>query len=630
MAFKLPNLNQALVMTDGYTKSFRRARRQMVAFYTPVERLRKRLKVLSNELMLDKLKNNFSKLRTSFSKVGDGLKKTIARFSAVSAGASGGLFLLAKNAANMGDEIAKSAMRLGLSTDALQEFRFAADRSGISASTFDMAMQRFGRRAAEAAAGTGEAKDALGALGIKLTDSNGKMRDVEELFNDVADAMAKIESPIERNRAAMKLFDSEGVKLVQMMGQGSKGIKEMRLEAQKLGGVLSEDAAKGSEAFIDAQTNLMFAFKGLRMELGGRLMPIMKEFMEQITKALKQNQPQIQAFIDKFSEALPKAIDKVVSAFKLLWAIIRPFIKITMKFIELIGIENAVLAGLAAFISGPFVLAMVAAIPAVLMFSKSLFDTFMIIRKVQKITKAGGGLKKFSLSFKGFGRIIKGFFTPLKAVGRFLAGPLLTGLRIAGMAVLKFGATLMTTPVGWILAAIAAIAVAAWLIYDNWEAVKGFILDMWEEISGFMDTRLGKILLIMTPFLSIPLLIIKHWEPISKFFKNLWNVISNEFVNAINLMQKTWDKFRGSSVGKWLLDRPEPQEVNLNQKNETLLQPGGLAQAAGVLPPGQAQATTQNARVEVSFKNMPPGARVSEPIGDADTTINQGFAFGGI
>jgi hypothetical protein len=52
-------------------------------------------------------------------------------------------------------------MRVRGHVDALQELRFAAKASGIEHQTLDMALQRFTRRAAEAAQGTGEAKDAL-------------------------------------------------------------------------------------------------------------------------------------------------------------------------------------------------------------------------------------------------------------------------------------------------------------------------------------------------------------------------------------------------------------------------------------------------------------------------------------
>ena len=70
-----------------------------------------------------------------------------------------------------------------------------------------MALQRFTCRTAEAAQGTGEAKDALAQMGIALRDQSGNLRSSEDLLADVADAFAKIEDPAERVRLAFKLFE---------------------------------------------------------------------------------------------------------------------------------------------------------------------------------------------------------------------------------------------------------------------------------------------------------------------------------------------------------------------------------------------------------------------------------------
>ena len=66
--------------------------------------------------------------------------------------------------------IGKTADTIGVGVEALQELRFAAKASGIEQQTLDMALQRFTRRAAEAAQGTGEAKDALAQMGIALRE----------------------------------------------------------------------------------------------------------------------------------------------------------------------------------------------------------------------------------------------------------------------------------------------------------------------------------------------------------------------------------------------------------------------------------------------------------------------------
>jgi hypothetical protein len=159
----------------------------------------------------------------------------------------GGLAALVDRSLSAADAIGKTADKIGVGVEALQELRFAAKASGVEQQTLDMALQRFTRRAAEAAQGTGEAKDALAQMGIALRDQSGNLRSSEDLLGDVADAFARIEDPAERVRLAFKLFDSEGVALVNLLRGGSSALEEMRERARDLGIVLDEHLVRDAE-----------------------------------------------------------------------------------------------------------------------------------------------------------------------------------------------------------------------------------------------------------------------------------------------------------------------------------------------------------------------------------------------
>jgi lambda family phage tail tape measure protein len=159
----------------------------------------------------------------------------------------GGLAALVDRSISAADAIGKTADKIGVGMEALQELRFAAKASGVEQQTLDMALQRFTRRAAEAAQGTGEAKDALAQMGIALRDQSGNLRRSEDLLADVADAFAQIDDPAERVRLAFKLFDSEGVALVNLLRGGSDALEQMRERARDLGIVLDEHLVRGAE-----------------------------------------------------------------------------------------------------------------------------------------------------------------------------------------------------------------------------------------------------------------------------------------------------------------------------------------------------------------------------------------------
>ena len=65
-------------------------------------------------------------------------------------------------------------------------------------------------------------------MGIALRDQSGNLRRSEDLLGDVVDAFARIEDPAERVRLTFKLFDSEGVALINLLQDGSGALEEMR------------------------------------------------------------------------------------------------------------------------------------------------------------------------------------------------------------------------------------------------------------------------------------------------------------------------------------------------------------------------------------------------------------------
>lgn len=138
-----------------------------------------------------------------------------------------------------GREIRNFRDRLNIGSRALSEYKFLADATGVSFQTMTMGLQRMTRRVAEAARGTGEARGALRELRIDARSFNNLAPDQQ--FERIADALMNIRNPADRVRLAMKLFDSEGVALLQTMRGGSKVIGKFREEARQLGLSLSDE-----------------------------------------------------------------------------------------------------------------------------------------------------------------------------------------------------------------------------------------------------------------------------------------------------------------------------------------------------------------------------------------------------
>jgi len=148
------------------------------------------------------------------------------------------------------DAIGKTADKLGISVESLQKYRFAAQQTGVAQNALDMGLQRFSRRVGEAANGSGVLKDVFNDLGIALRDSNGRLRQTEDILNDYADAIAGAGSSQEKLLLAFKAFDSEGAALVNTVGKGSEAFKELQRQAVEAGVVLEGSLVRSPTALL--------------------------------------------------------------------------------------------------------------------------------------------------------------------------------------------------------------------------------------------------------------------------------------------------------------------------------------------------------------------------------------------
>ncbi|MEC8936011.1 MAG: hypothetical protein VYB20_02165, partial [Pseudomonadota bacterium] len=95
----------------------------------------------------------------------------------------------------------------------------------------------------------------------------------ENQFERIAEAMQGVENSSERVRLAQQLWDSEGVKLVQIVNSGTDAIAAMRAEADALGLTISQDTANAMASYNDEVDRLKFAAQGVSQTLAAELIP---------------------------------------------------------------------------------------------------------------------------------------------------------------------------------------------------------------------------------------------------------------------------------------------------------------------------------------------------------------------
>jgi len=193
------------------------------------------------------------KLKGFFADVGSSISGMFGRTLIGTIAAVGAAFAtLTKRAISFGDSIAKTADKIGINVEALQQLRYAAKVVGVEQGTLDMGLQRFSRRIGEAANGTGELYKDIERLGIELRNADGTMRPLTEIMFDFADAVAAADSKQEQLRLTFKAVDSEAAGLVNLFRQGGDGMRYWMDRAVELGLVLDENLVRKAEVVEQA------------------------------------------------------------------------------------------------------------------------------------------------------------------------------------------------------------------------------------------------------------------------------------------------------------------------------------------------------------------------------------------
>ena len=243
-------------------------------------------------------------------KIGKDVERLGKSMSIAGAAIVGGLGYILKSAANVGDQIAKLSVKVGVSVEDLSSYRLAATLAGASIENLGIGMRLLAMNMQNAKDGLGESVLAFKRVGVSVEDSNGKLRGINDVMLDLADAFSKMEDGTEKAALSQRLLGRSGSELIPLLNLGRKGLMENRKEAEKLGMVFSQKTAKDSEDFNDSLTRLSGAFLGLKQSIVVNLMPYLTQliegFKETIAKVTKWvgEHPKLVMWILKLTAAL--------------------------------------------------------------------------------------------------------------------------------------------------------------------------------------------------------------------------------------------------------------------------------------------------------------------------------------
>lgn len=220
------------------------------------------------------VKDKGTKTVRKFSNTTVSLMKKLAGPLAIGA-VTAGFAALVKSQIDYGDQLQKLNIRLGTNVNQLDKLRKIAELSGVPFNTLTMSLQRMTRRLQEVAStGGGVAATALQRLGIEA--KNIASLSPDEQFRIVATQLDKVADSGEKVALAFKLFDSEGVRVLNMT-------KNLNVQLDKTNSNWSQEKADQAAAYNDRMTE----FKQTMQDFAVNVLPVVTSGMNALTTATK-------------------------------------------------------------------------------------------------------------------------------------------------------------------------------------------------------------------------------------------------------------------------------------------------------------------------------------------------------
>lgn len=262
-------------------EAYRKLQREIVATEQKLESLEKEQKEFGS-VAKQQLEAAAKKYEELGSKV-EGVGKKLAPLSAAGGAVLGSMGGLAVKAGQAADEINTLSKVTGISTEELQKFKYGADLVDVSTEDIAKSVQKLKKTMSSASGGTGAAADAFAQLGVSATDSDGALRDSTEVFYEIVDALGQMENETERDALAMQIFGKSAANLNPLIEEGSDAFAKAAENATIMSQAQLDAANEFNDVIDQTKASVGSSLMALGATIGTALMPVIQTLSEWIS-----------------------------------------------------------------------------------------------------------------------------------------------------------------------------------------------------------------------------------------------------------------------------------------------------------------------------------------------------------
>lgn len=292
---RLQKLKDAQAQVQKGTPEWDALQREIIDTEKRLESLEKEYKDFGS-VAVQQIKATGQQMQEAGQKVSDFGQK-LAPVSAAAAALGGSMLKMGYDAVTNADDLNTLAKQTGLTTDEIQKMKYASDLVDVSFEDISGALRKM-------KANMNSHADTWERLGVSVTDANGNMRDVNDVFYDTVKALSKVENGTERDQLAMDIFGKSADSLAGIIDDGGASLEEFGNKAEEAGLILSQDTLDALNQTNDTIDELKANFSATAGAIGAdvatALAPALEELadkIEGVTAKLRELSPEQTAAI---------------------------------------------------------------------------------------------------------------------------------------------------------------------------------------------------------------------------------------------------------------------------------------------------------------------------------------------
>lgn len=266
-----------------------------------------------------KSESGWKALGDTVAAVGAAMAAAMAAAGAAIIEAGKALTDFAVGGAEYADNLLTMSSVTGMTTEKLQELQYASELVDVSVDTITGSMKKNLQSMRKVQQGNEKLAGVYDQLGVSILDANGNLRNDEDVYWDLINALGQVSDETERDALAMEVLGKSAQDLNPLIEAGAEKMEDLSKQAHEAGYVLDEDTLEAFGEFDDQLRKLDVGATAAKNAMGTILLPVLTnlagegvDLLGEFTRGILDANGDMEKMGEVVDTVLPQVLDAIM------------------------------------------------------------------------------------------------------------------------------------------------------------------------------------------------------------------------------------------------------------------------------------------------------------------------------